>query len=501
MKRVILLIIAALTFTGCQDFLEPEADSHLNATSFYSNEEEFELAVNGIYSQLQELYNAGSNSTANFWAMTEMRADNTSFQYNASNRGSFETEFLDEFMTQETDLDPENTWRILYAGILQCNTLLSRIEEVEFSSQERKDQFIGETKFIRAFFYFHLVRLFGDVPLVLEEVNSPQEAFSEGRTPKAQVYEQLISDVRDATVKLPPAYNGPDIGRATRGAAFTLLGEINMTLGNFQAAIDNFSEVIDADYSLMPNYADVFDPRLKNGPESIFDVQYNASIEGEASRYAYRFLPFNSGNSIIPFNDLNPGAAGFNIPTHDVIEAYEPGDLRKTASIGWFVQEGNSAFDVSLGDSIPYIQKFVHPFDQPGRTNENWPVYRFAHVLLMAAEAINEVAGPTGEARAYVDQVRIRAGLDEVDPGLNQEEFRQLIYREQRLELAFENHRWYQLVRTGRAVEVMNEHGKKEKALKQRLPPESFQVQEYMLLYPVPFREVRLNDFEQNPGW
>src|SRR5690606_19372617 len=214
--------------------------------------------------------------------------------------------------------------------------------------------------------------------------------------------------------------------------------------------------VIGSGYSLLPNYEDVFDPRHKNSVESVFDVQYNAAIEGEASRYAYRFVPFNSGNSVVPFNDLNPGQAGYNIPTRDIVRAYEPGDLRKSASIAWFVREGNSQFDVSIGDSIPYILKFVHPFDQPGRTDENWPVYRCAHVLLMMAEAINEVSGPTTEALGYVNQVRKRAGLDEVNPGLGQEAFRQLIYREQRVELAFENHRWYQLVRTGRAIEVMN---------------------------------------------
>src|SRR5690606_35900721 len=148
----------------------------------------------------------------------------------------------------------------------------------DFSSAERKDQFIGEAKFIRAFYYFHLVRLYGNVPLVLEEVNSPQNAFSQGRVPKEQVYQQIMDDALDAAARLPSKYSGNDIGRATSGAAFTLLGEINMTLGDFEAAIESFSEVIGSGYSLLPNYEDVFDPRHKNSVESVFDVQYNAAI-------------------------------------------------------------------------------------------------------------------------------------------------------------------------------------------------------------------------------
>jgi starch-binding outer membrane protein, SusD/RagB family len=166
--------------------------------------------------------------------------------------------------------------------------------------------------------------------------------------------------------------------------------------------------------------------------------------------------------------------------------------------VAFYVAEGNSQYDVAMGDSIPYIKKFVHPFEQRSRTDENWPVYRYAHVLLMLAEAYLEI-GNRSEALKYLNQIRQRAGLSPLSENTNS--LKDAIDHEQRVELAFENHRWFQLLRTGKAMEVMNAHGKAMKAIQPRLSDASYGVQAYKLRYPIPQREVRLNNFEQNPGW
>ncbi|MFH5834349.1 RagB/SusD family nutrient uptake outer membrane protein [Halalkalibaculum sp. DA3122] len=499
MKKVILFfLLISAGLLSCNDILEPEADSFVNASTFYDTEESIELAVNGAYSQLQDLYYTGSSD---FWAITEMRSDNTTFQYNHGNRGEHETEFLDSFLILDENGPIEEVWSTIYTGISQCNVVLNRIENVEFSNSTLKEQYTGELKFIRAVHYFHLVRLFGGVPLVLDEVESPDDAFSEGRASASEVYQQIINDVNDATSSLPENYSGADVGRATKGAAYTLLADVYLTQEDYSAASDALEQVINMNYSLLTDYSDVFDPANKNNAESIFEIQFSSSIEGEASEFAYRFVPFNSGSDIIGFTDLNPSHAGYNIPTRDVIRAYEQGDTRKDASIAYYVNPENSQYDVAIGDSIPYIKKFVHSFEQPGRTNENVPVYRYAHVLLMMAEVINEVEGPTSEAYGYINQVRQRAGLNNLTPGLSKEEFRDAVYHEQRVELAFENHRWYDLLRTNRAIEVMNAHGEEQKQLVPRLTEETYNVVEYKLLLPIPLREVRLNNLEQNPGW
>jgi starch-binding outer membrane protein, SusD/RagB family len=161
----------------------------------------------------------------------------------------------------------------------------------------------------------------------------------------------------------------------------------------------------------------------------------------------------------------------------------------------------NAAFaeSVAFGGKLPLIRKFYHPpYALDGRANENWPVYRYSQVLLMLAEAINETGN--GDPLQYINPVRQRAGLDPV-PALSQPAFRDTVFHEQRVELAFEDQRWYQLLRTGKAVSVMTAHGIAEKKRLTRLSPASYNIQPFQLLYPIPEREIRLNGFEQNTGW
>lgn len=486
----------AVVFGGPScDFLEPEPKTFVESSSYYQTADEAENGINAIYGKLQDLY----DSPNYFFVLTELRSDNTTVQWEPQKLNN--VEFIDEFQSQATNPIYEDAWSNAYSGIQQANIMLNRLEGAEFGSQEERDQYAGEAKFLRALFYFHLVRLWGEVPLVLDELGA-SEAFTDSRASAEAVYEQIIADATDAANSLPLEAPASEAGRATVGAARTLLGTVYMTQQEFESAIEPLQQVAGMDYELLPDYEDVFDPANKNHAESIFEVQYEPGLAGgeEASSWIYRFAPSNSGSDIIGFSDLNDGTSGFNIPTVDMVGAYEQGDERKATSISFYVNPENSEFEtVAIGDSIPFINKYNHAFSTPGQTRENWPVYRYSQVLLMLAEALNEV-GRTGDAYAYVNQVRERAGLDPL-AGLSKSEFRQAVYHELRVELAFENHRWYNLKRTERALEVMREHGQELIERSPRITEGFYNIEEYKLLYPIPFREVRLNDFEQNPGW
>lgn len=491
-------IFCSLVITACSDMLEVEPVSSVSGNTYYQTEQQIYNAVNGAYGHLQTLYNTADK--VNFWAMTEMRSDNTTYQFNEADRGEQQTEELDEFLITTDNYDVQRIWDIMYQGIQQSNIILNRIDGVSFENVALKAQYGAEARFMRALYYFHLVRLYGKVPLITKEVDVPDEAFTAERASVDEVYAQIINDLENAIHGLPEAYDDQHSGRATRGAALSMLGEVYLTLHHYEQAILTLEQVTQLSYSLLPDYEDIFDPGNKNHQESIFEVQFNARIEGEASAYAYRFVPFHSGADIIGFPDLDRSFAGYNIPTKDMLMAYEEEDERKDASAAFYVAEDNSKYDVAIGDSIPYIKKFVHPFEARGRTDENWPVYRYAHILLMLAEAHLEI-GNTGEALNYVNQVRERAGLDALAEGMSANNLRKAIYQEQRVELAFENHRWFHLLRTGRAMEVMNAHGEVQKAQQSRLSDAAYHVMEYKLLYPIPQREIRLNNFEQNSGW
>jgi len=493
---ILLSLPLLVVFAGCDSVLDVKPSTFSGSTTYYQNQDQFVKAINGVYASIQGDYASGGHLVT--WG--EMRSDNTTFQYNEADRGGIHIEAFDEFMVTIDNGVVNNLWASAYDDIKETNVILDRITDVSFRDEALKERIIGEAKFLRALSYFNLVRMFGGVPLMLHEVSEPSETFAEKRNSVDEVYQQIVNDLQDAIARLPESYSGLDIGRATEGAARMLLADVHITRKNWQDALTQLREVEAMGYSLLPNYADIFDPDNKNNAESIFEIQFDGAIDGEASNFIYRYAPFNSGTDIIPFGDLSFSSSGENIPTADLIRAYEPGDLRKDASIAWYVKEGNAQYtDVALGDSIPFVKKFWHPFDQPGRAHENFPVYRYAETLLMLAETLNEL-GQTGDAHQYINQVRVRADLDPLQ-GLSQDQMRDAIARERRVELAFENKRWPDLIRTGKAVEVMNAHGMEMRSRSPRLGA-AYNVTENKLLLPIPEREMRLNPhFEQNPGW
>lgn len=498
-----LLITAIILLSSCsKKFLDLHPDTYENGSNFFKSEDDIISAVNGVYAMYQSQLDT-------YIEMTEMRSDNTCNEYNPNLRAlpSTDREALDEFTNNSTNIYT-NYWSVGYQAIYRVNVILNKINTINFNDTSViKSRSIGECEFTRAWFYFNLVRFYGEVPLILMPVDVA-ESFSVGRSPVQDIYTQILSDVNDAIQRLPDNYSGSDVGRITKGAALTLLAKIQMTQGNFKDAVTTLQQIMSLGYSLMPDYQDCFNPADKNNPESIFEIQFSSSIPGQSNGDALAWLPYGSSAWQALFSYTGGNQYGYDIPTKDLVAAYEPGDSRKNISIGM-------PFTDSAGNEVPvaYIKKWLYIDPVPYRNDCNFQVYRYADVLLMLAESLNEVGYQgSGEALNLLNQVRQRAGLKDLTTTdvSDQTSFRLAIYHEERVELAFEGHRWFNLIRTGRAISVMNAYGQKELADPSTpfLPggqyiTGSFNVQKFQLLYPVPQSEIDKNPSKltQNDGY
>ena len=472
-KKIIPIILGTALLAGsCSDsFLDLKPKSQGSVENFYATSADIDQAVGGAYDALQATGQYGQN----YIFFMEVRSDNTA-QESITNSSGIYGDF-DLFRVAPGNNVLDQTWRSCYAGILRCNTVLDRIDGIPMDEQTKKTR-IGESKFLRALTYFNLVRIWGDVPLVVREVTNPYDAFEMGRTPTEEVYAQIIADLGDAANLLPDAYSGTDIGRATRIAALTLLGKVHLTRREFGPAVNILQQVVgyaEANTSrlgLLPLFADIFKVDNKNNRESIFEVQYRKGSNGEGSRFVNLMAPANTTQ----FTNGIGTALGDNEPTEGLAESYTPGDVRMDVTVG------------RIADGRTYAAKFVGQ-DVPALANDagnNFIVLRYADVLLMLAEALNETGyDGSGDGHAWdaLNAVCERAGVDVYNPAdlPNQQAFRMAIERERRLELACENHRWFDLLRTGRALEVMNASGG------------GFTVSDHQLLFPIPQSQLDTN--------
>lgn len=510
MKKQNYIYLAALmamaSFSSCKkDFLTQAPEASLAGQSFYKTEAQVKDAVNSAYNALQILgSNGGGRGGAHFaggyWLFGEERSDNTTFQYNPTNRGDEQAWFVDKFIIGSTYEPVRNFWRQSYQGIFRSNDVLDHIDAVAMSDA-KKNQYTGEVKVLRAFHYFNLVRQFGGVPLRVKATSSPEEAKSGGRATVEQAYTQIIADLTDAAGKLPKKYTGADVGRITEGTARTLLAKVYMTQKKWSEALAELRKVEALGYSLQPDYANIFSPTNKNNSESIFEIQYLGTRTDLSSNFIYQFGLIDSRNKVIPDPTLATagGGSGHNIPTSDMVSAYEAGDKRKDASIGFLTYQPYGAPTVTM----PHIRKYNFGIVTSGNTDENFIVLRYADVLLMIAECLNET-GLTPDAVTYLNMVHAhpRTGLLPL-AAAGPTELRDLIRKERRVELAFENHRWYDLVRWGIAVDVMSAHGARQKLERPttEVEPNAYQVTPEKLLLPIPQTEVTLDGLTQNPGY
>ncbi len=510
-RYYILTLISGLALcTGCSDFLDLDPKDKITGSTFFTTEEELRQAVTATYVPLREV-------VVNEYFQGEMRSDNTHYEEIPSNRGMvyIEREAITDFQDVSLNTFTNNVYFNCYLGISRANIVMDHINDASQLSDDVKSNILGQVKFLRAFYYFKLVRYYGGVPLHLKEVTSTSEAFLP-RSSADEIYDRIVDDAREAVSLLASPSKFPQTGEATKGSATMLLAEVYLWQKKYTEAEALLKTLSGMGYELLPDYASVFSTSNKNSRESIFEVQYKEGLQGgQQSAFIYHFIPRSNNTMVITgVNTNNSTLGGYNVPTDDLLEAYEPGDKRKSASIA--VAEGtyNASYlftysaNLEIDNYTPaegktyvlYTKKYLNPHANPTNTDDNWPVYRYAEALLFMAEVLNEQNRPS-EALPYLNQVRQRAGLNDITE-TGQGLLREIILKERRVELAFESKRWLDLVRTVKAKEVMTAYGIKIKQKYSYLSENSYKIDDFRLLFPIPYHEADRNkQLEQNPGY
>jgi hypothetical protein len=452
LKNILLVIPALLILVSCGDdftILAPQSDR--NVENFYRTDTDFVVAINGAYAGLASNDAYGRN----YMLLNEMRSDNMDNGGGATGLAE-SLERISLFSELTTAGELESTWAGGYAVIARTNTILSRLDDAELDNPALGDRIRGEALFIRSLAYYNLAVAFGNIPLQIEEVTSPEVTINQ--VTAAEIYNQIADDLETAEGLLPASYSGADIGRATSGAAATLLGLVELTNGNDGAAEAALRRVVQSNqYELVPNYADIWGIGNENNIESIFEIQYKSGGAGVGSGFTEYYSPDNS---------ISGGVGGGNTPqtpTDDLLAAYDAGDDRLI-----------DGFGVTTGGA-DYLTKYDAAVTIAFDSDVNFIVFRYADVLLMLAEAVGE----SPEGWGLINEVRERSGL--VDPaeglGLPYEE---VLLLERRREFAGENKRWPDLKRFGVAQQVMADF----------LSNEGVTEADVRLLYPIPQREI-----------
>lgn len=460
--KIFITITMILPFAACEDFLEIKPQGQVTQEVFPTTESDAILATNAVYTTLRQWhYHSGGFPILDFMSDDAHKGSNPNDQL--ATLGPYET--FDHTATQD-GLD--RWWSTLYEGIKRTNTVIEKVPQIEMTASLR-DRLVGEAQFVRALLYFDLVRAWGPVPLVT--TNEPPLKLQ--RTSADSIYQFIVGDLVDAIDVLPlkSEYNDDNLGRATRGAAQALLAKVYLFMEDFENAEFYALEVIDSDeYGLEPVFADANGPNGEHGTESVFEIGAIAVAGGASGGNQYANTQGVRGTP-------NRGW-GFNRPSLDLQNSFEDGDPRLDATV-IFLGEVIDGIEI-LGDgttpdeieddqgNVIEIECYNQKVWIPGLSTDtqfghNRRILRYADVLLMAAEALNENDKP-GPARQYLNRVRERAreGNAGILPDITETDkdlLRDLIIEERRHELALEGHRFWDLVRTGKANEVLGPHG------------------------------------------
>ncbi|HEY0677966.1 MAG TPA: RagB/SusD family nutrient uptake outer membrane protein [Chitinophagaceae bacterium] len=514
MKRIqYIMLLLSLGLFSCKKVIDLYPQSNLNTGTYYTNYDELKAGVTGCYNGLHRplFYE---------WQLTELRSDNSKQgQPGSTASTNRDLSDLDMFTPATTHQANYQYWLATYSNIRNANIVLQKLGvvydpsagttsfkaiDIPITEPDRK-QLAGEAMFIRAYHYFNLVRLYGGVFLVHEPI-SPVQAQSMNRVTTAEIYKLIEADLKTAAASMNtlkyaqiPAANQ---GRATVWAAKALLGKVYLTLNRKADAITLLQDVItNSGYSLLPSYANVFSTSTEMNAEILFTVRYKAGGVGLGAPFANLFAPLGTGSAVI-----NGDGDGLNYPTADLDTATN-GDGRKPTLIGVF----------GTGTAAKwYVKKFLSPVAIPDDAENDWPVIRYADVLLMLAEA----QGFGTNSLQLISQVRQRAGLPALDPAVVNTValFEQALSNERRIEFAFENQRFFDLLRfnstltTITAEQTIKDHFTDEYQTHYRLytPPAPTlaelhsNVTREKLLLPIPQREIDNNTtlaIPQNPGY
>ncbi len=483
MRKLTFLLITLVIIISCSDdFVEVDALDQ-TTENFFNSEEEYQSALTAAYDLLQSTYinvMLGEIASDNTLAGGESATDVPGIQE------------IDDMVHTPVNQQLRDMWTWMFAGVNRANYLLEFKDKTDFPG---KDALLAEATFLRAYYYFELVKWFGDVPLAVDErlLFGDQDVVE--RTPQAEVYAQIEQDLIFAAANLPITQT--DVGRVTKGAAQALLGKAYLYQDKFQEAATVLDEVINSGvYELLTDYTTMFENDNENNIESVFEVQYS-DIEGAG----FGCLQCSEGNVAVGFNGIRnysgplfESGFSFNIPTQEVYDAFENGDIRRDVAIldinAWAAANADVSFVEGFEHTGYYNRKYIarqgdlNTGDANLTNPNNYRAIRYADVLLMAAEAFNRGGIDDAKAQGYLNRVRNRAILGNISAtGTNLTE---AIYQERRVELVGEGHQFFDLVRTGRAAQEIDgfQSGKHE-------------------LFPIPLIEIELagNRWEQNPGY
>lgn len=450
MKKIFiyLLVFASfpLVYVACSEsFLERAPLDQPSEATFYQTEADALAAVNSVYDPMQY---------SQLWKF-EITVIGNRFN-NDTGIIPRPTQFPNGFNTNNTRR--LNMWPALYQAINRANIVLEKIPEIEMD-ETLKSRLIGETKFLRGFYYFTLATFFGDVPLRLEATRL--DNLAKEKSSFEDVIAQVRLDLNDAISQLQERSEmaPADLGRATVGAARALLGKVELYQENYTEAAAHFEQVINSsEYSLHPVYAELFQAGNDNLPESLFEIQHQSNGGGWANGSEGSWI--SGWNGVTGQGTINFGFGGGNQPNQDLVDAYEEGDIREDFTI---VRDGDdyfgAPFDAAQSATDYGQRKYILPAElEPSAADSpiNYHIIRYADVLLMYAEALNEINnGPTQAAYDAINAVRARAELNALPMGMSQQEFFDALVQERRVELFLEAHRTWDLIRWGLGEEVL----------------------------------------------
>lgn len=447
--------------TSCGDsFFDLEPASSVTIDKVYKTASDYNVAVIGCYAKLQ--------SQVNFYTeCCEYRSDNLSL--GAPTAGTQDRYDIDHFTEKPSNGILSSYWANFNNNVYRCNLLLDQIDGANFAENLKK-QYKGEAMFIRALNYFNMYRIWGGVPAT-KHVVSAAEALKVARYSDEQMFDLIAGDLKEIVDNnyLPETYSSADMGRATSGAAKALLGKVYLTFHKWTEAKDVLSQLI-GKYQLVSPIAQVFNVDNKNNNEIIFAVHFNKEIEGEGHSYWYNLTNAS--------DDTNQ--------TSSLLNTFPTGDTRK--DLITYVQ---------VEKTVRLMNKFYDTKSPTFKTVGNDQILlRYADVLLMYAEALNEIQYDASEgslALKYLNAVRQRAGISNLTAKQlpTQEKFRKGILVERQREFPYEGQRWFDLVRMGFAKSVMAENG--------------VEIKDYQLLFPIPQQEIEKvgnkSILWQNPGY
>ena len=490
---VLGVLVALGGATSCDSFIAPNPSDVLTPENFYKTSSDAVAGVNSIYEAVKWTYWLG------FWYITDIATDDII----AGPRFGSDGHRMSNYIFNSSEGAIQDVWGGSYWWINRANTVLDRVPSIAMDPALRT-RLLGEAHFLRALAYFNLVRWYGDVPQLEHEVKS-LTGLKVPRTPLVQVYTLIVSDLQEAITALPPAYSGADIGRATSGAARALLAKVYLTRQDWANAAQVAGQVMTSGRdSLLPNYKDIFKIATEIiNKESIFEVNYDGTLDpGAGSVHTLFSIP-----SAFPGGD----AYGLMTVTPSLANLFAATDKRgKNAT---FIDTG---YVDALGDTIRwndppanYGPTFLKYLDETDFQNmhtrawakqpNNWIVLRYADVLLMYAEAVNEGGAATsGTAEAALKLVRTRAGIDSLS-GLSQAAFRDSVRLDRRREFVFEGQRWFDLSRWGILDAAIQAKTTEVHAI---APGETGVHGVPSNLLPLPRSELDINpNLTQNPGW